>query len=165
VNPTTARRRARRAVLPLVGLAVVAALAAPAYADPPTGTDGTSTGTGKAVVALVVISNPGGERPPRTVVVVDPGSGPGKGIGPRVAVANPPPDNPPGPSVTGRTVGAVRNLSDKDPWPDPPPRSFGIEIVHPGGGGGPRVAVAGPPPDPDPDPPAVAGPPPVVVED
>jgi hypothetical protein len=145
-----------------VVLAAVAALAAPALADPPPSTDPTTGG--KAMVALVDISNPG-ERPPRTVVVIDPGSDPGDGKGPRIAVANPPPDQTPGPSVTGRTVAATPTLSDKDPWPDPPPRSFDIAIPNPpvdpdphpksfgvdvpGGGthdNGPRAAVAGPPP-------------------
>jgi hypothetical protein len=115
VRPTTARR-ARRAVPPLLVLAAVAALAAPAY-------------------------------------------------------ANPPPDQTPVGSGAGQTVAAVRNPSDKDPWPDPPV----LDIDVSGDGStknGPNAAIAGPPPDPPPvdsvtavTTAAVAGPPPVLVEE
>src|SRR6266545_4824999 len=95
------------------------------------------------LAAVAVLAAPASADPPPSGDGGDSGTG-GKAM---VAVANPPPDNPPVDSVTGRTVAAVRNLSDKDPWPDPPLRSFDIDVS----GGGtrdnePRAATAGPPP-------------------
>jgi hypothetical protein len=109
MNPATPRR-ALRAALPLVALAAVAILAAPAYADPPTSGAGGDSGTGgKAVVA---VANPPPEKPPvpgitsRTVAGMrslsdrdpwpDPpdiviGPSPTGGVGPRATTEGPPP--------------------------------------------------------------------------
>src|SRR6266511_3528865 len=147
VNRITARR-IRRTVEPLVVLAAVAALAAPAFANPPPDNPPGPSVSGRTVAAVRSLSdrNPWPDPPPRSFGIDVPGGGT-RDNGPRVATAGTPPDPPPVDSVSGRTVAAVRNLSDKDPWPDPPLRSFDIDVS--GGGtrdNGPRAATAGPPP-------------------
>jgi hypothetical protein len=133
VNPTRGRP-ARRAVLPLLILAAVAALAAPAYADPPPSGDGGDSGTGGKVAAAVVRNLSDKDPwPDPPVLDIDVSGGGSAKNGPNAAIANPPPDQTPAESVTGETAETT-------------------------------VAVAGPPPDPDPEP-TVAGPPPVLVED
>ena len=85
---TTTARRPRRAVLTLVLLAAVAALTAPADADPPPSGDSGDSGTGKALAA---VQNPSGGDSSSNVDNIDvSGSGSEKN-GPNVAIAGPPP--------------------------------------------------------------------------
>jgi hypothetical protein len=167
VNPTTARR-ARRAVPPLLVLAAVATLAAPAYANRPPDQTPVGSGAGQTVAAVRNPSDKDLRPETRDVVVIsNPGSG---GDGGRAAIASPPADPSPVDSVTSQ-IATVRNPSDKDPWPDPPV----LDIDVSGDGStknGPNAASASPPPDPPPvdsvtavTTAAVAGPPPVLVEE